>query len=295
MAVRAFAPRIPVRRAAQAMLPPLVTRVAERAAAARAGEPEGGIHQMRVALKRLREGLRLFESAFKARPYARWRRKIETLNDRLGAVREIDVLRARLQALGAGGNPAGTLLDVFLRARRYEAQVRLVKALDKTPKFAAVARWAGQRESYRQSRGGESGERFVRAAVLARIVKAEAQWERTRGDPTPANLHRCRIRNKHVRYALEPALGLFPPAARVMYERLVALHDILGDVHDDDLLLRALAEGLTRAHAAQFRAYEALIAEVDRRRTAEVAKFNQARDAFDRAGGFARLRTLVET
>jgi CHAD domain-containing protein len=293
MAAVAFEPDVAVRRTAQSILPALVQRVGLHAAAARAGEPEAGVHQMRVALKRLREGLRLFESALKPRPYRKWRAAVEVLNDRLGAVRELDVLRARLQSLGADDNPAGTLLDVHVRALRIEAQVALARALDAGPALVKLARFVARRESYRKRRGREPGGAFLRRAVLRRLEKAEAQWERARADPTPVNLHRARIRNKHLRYALEPALGLFAPGTKALYKRLVGLHDVLGDVHDDEVLLRALAEGLTRAHAVQFRSYEALIAQVDARRAAAVARFGAARDDFDAAGGFAKLRLLV--
>src|SRR5271154_6833393 len=99
---------LPFRKGAARILGPLVRAVFAHEEDTRAGDPEAGVHDMRVATKRLREALRLSLPAFRkkdARKHLAW---VEEINDALGEVREIDVLVKKLSKRAAAlGEPAG--------------------------------------------------------------------------------------------------------------------------------------------------------------------------------------------
>jgi hypothetical protein len=58
-----------------------------------------GVHQMRVASRRLRAGLPIFSSCFKLAQYDRWRQGIKGVTKALGEARDIDVQVEYLQSL----------------------------------------------------------------------------------------------------------------------------------------------------------------------------------------------------
>src|SRR5690349_15082271 len=75
-----------------------LTRAHEQLAPVRAGDDAEAIHQMRVALRRLRTMARLLGEtpAFRGRRVARMRRQAQPLARRLGDVRDLDMLLKRL-------------------------------------------------------------------------------------------------------------------------------------------------------------------------------------------------------
>src|SRR5512133_2774629 len=66
--------------------------------AARSMDVEG-IHQMRVASRRLRSGFPVFSSCFKRSQYDRWRDGIKGITTALGEARDVDVQVEYLRAL----------------------------------------------------------------------------------------------------------------------------------------------------------------------------------------------------
>ena len=105
-------PRTRVRRAAMLLLLESAESTFSCLPAARAGEAETGIHDMRVAAKRLRERMVLFQPVYKRRDYHGALDPIDALNDVLGVVRDSDVLTDHLGQL-AGGEVAEFLVSAL--------------------------------------------------------------------------------------------------------------------------------------------------------------------------------------
>ncbi|MCD6359367.1 MAG: CHAD domain-containing protein [Armatimonadetes bacterium] len=211
-----------------------------------------GIHDMRVAVKRLREALRLF------RPLIRKRRRRHVvsmtgrLNDALGAVRERDVLISDGRRIMARLPDATDLLEGLVEERGREREMHLEAfrelwaELDGSENFLHEARRAA-RAAHRRS--GDLNdmplERFAYPVILARLDPVMTALEAARGSDEAHPLHQLRIAVKKLRYAMEPFRPIFPglkKPGRVAAE----LQEALGLAHDYDVLLAALQDYFER-------------------------------------------------
>lgn len=209
------------------------------------------IHQLRVALRRLRSLLRLFAPVLPETFVAVWRRRLGDHARALDAARDLDVLcDAVLAPVGAAaGDPGGMLarLGTVLEAARGEARAAVwcqmapasqgrlllgfMAALHRLPQDDA--RRGRALVALAQRRLDRARRRVVRRLAAAR-----------KGDPE--QLHRLRIACKHLRYGLDCCAPLFATKAVARYLRALSrVQDRLGYVHDLDVArarLPALAE-----------------------------------------------------
>jgi CHAD domain-containing protein len=97
--------------------------------AALAGEDIEGVHDMRVASRRLRAALELFRDVFPRRRLKPLLRQVKDLADALGEVRDTDVLIARLEKTQQRRPPSQRLvlgeMIQELHDRRRQARARL--------------------------------------------------------------------------------------------------------------------------------------------------------------------------
>ena len=73
------------------------------------------VHQARVASRRLRTALRMFEGCFAEEQIEKWRRQVRQLTSRLGAARDADVQVEFLKDFISKVTPAGKGLRPGLR------------------------------------------------------------------------------------------------------------------------------------------------------------------------------------
>lgn len=93
-------------------------------AALEGSDPEG-VHDMRVASRRLRAALELFQDVFPVKQLAPFRRGVKELADTLGEVRDLDVLIERLEADQRGRPPSQRLvLQEMIEELRADRAVR---------------------------------------------------------------------------------------------------------------------------------------------------------------------------
>ncbi len=178
------------------------------------------VHDLRVALRRYIEALRVLEPWTGSRYSSAIRLRLKPLRQVAGDVRDLDVA-------------AGLLLDaqcpLSLRMRR-EAAARLLER--------ALA------EPIRPPRPPRSpGADAPRPASVARQLLpslAEDYCRRgrklRRGDPPAAKLHAFRIRTKRFRYTLEIFASVYGPGLQLRLKRLRDLQDALGDINDCESL-----------------------------------------------------------
>ncbi|MBW8825130.1 MAG: CYTH and CHAD domain-containing protein [Acidobacteria bacterium] len=214
-----------------------VRRLIDHDVLVREGADPEGVHQARVATRRLRSDLRVYESLLQPGWVDPLRDELSWLADRLGGVRDADVLLSRLERqlseLGPADRVAGSRLVAILGAERAERRGELL-------------------EAYRSSRYLELLDRLVAAAAAPPTLAAA---DRAAGDVLPAlargpwlsfakaarrittqspgdALHKVRIRAKRARYAAEVAsIAVGRPAQRLA-DALAAAQDVLGDHHD---------------------------------------------------------------
>jgi CHAD domain-containing protein len=203
---------------------------------------ERGIHQARVATRRLREIVPVVVETRKGLG-AKLRRRLKRLTRALGPVRELDVACALITDRAAGKPEPGVIaLRAHLTEQRLAALERLHDACD-----AGRAKWLLEhladvvRELERVARGGRGELAGRERRRLARRVIDRAQ---ALGDAVSAagailivdRVHAVRIAAKRLRYALELTGELKLARTAALVSSLKAVQDALGELHDLDVL-----------------------------------------------------------
>ncbi|HWX23539.1 MAG TPA: CHAD domain-containing protein, partial [Vicinamibacteria bacterium] len=196
---------------------------------ARHGRDPEDVHQMRVAVRRLRAVLRATRPLFDPRWVDRLRRELKWLGTGLGRVRDLDVLHAHLrsqvEALPARERKAGwQYLLRALEADRVRARATLRVALT-GPRYARLLARLETALLHAPARPSAVPLSDIAASEFKKLRKAV---KKLRGQPSAEELHAVRIKVKHARYAAE----LVQPIIGRRAERLIAkakkLQDILG-------------------------------------------------------------------
>lgn len=236
--VRLF-PDTPLREAARRVLRRAHRQLREAEPEARCGEDPEGVHRMRVASRRMRAALRLFESALPARALAVQRRHLERLTSMLGAVRDLDVMGLALprvaselpSGLGAELEPLHQLV-ASLRAR---ARGRLVAWLASAARLRAEERFEAFLAPVSTPSRGAAAQPLGEAVPL--LVAAAAERVFHRGETLKKNapardIHRLRLALKHLRYTIEALDDVLEHELEPLLARMVHLQDILGRFND---------------------------------------------------------------
>ena len=226
----------------------------------RTGEEPEDLHQARVATRRFRVILRQFRDVSERAWSDPLRAEVKVLSERLGAVRDTDVLEDRLrpvvESLGPLDRPHGrTLLEGLARTRK-NARDRLMRMLLSPGHQQLLDR---MHEAVRSPQLTEACEGKAEDVLVPLATRA---WRRVRTSiedlgpqPSDRDLHRVRIAAKRARYAVnviapvvgKPALRFTSAAAR--------LQDALGD-HQDAVV----SQEWLRKRAAEAEPLEAFVA-----------------------------------
>jgi len=217
---------------------------------ARAGEVEA-VHEARVASRRLREFLPLLVPASGREADVRpLRRQARAVTRALGPVRELDVSLLTLARL-TGHEPADAGAAAHVRRALEAARSDALTGLDAVLAPGALDDLRHGVVGAASPFGGRAARRTC-VVSLARRLAARTAAAATALDATGAlyaadRLHRARIALKQWRYALELAESCAGYRLRGTIRRLKGVQDILGDLHDNEVLagrIRDLASGL---------------------------------------------------
>jgi CHAD domain-containing protein len=230
-----------------------------------------GIHDLRVAAKRLREALRLFRPVFPKRRGRELTALVDQLNDALGAVRDRDVLAGHAQTIREQAPEAETFIARLLEVWAEERAARLaefadgwgepgdtipirrrgeVKPGDTIPirrrrGLGHVPERLGELVADTRKRRGPANElpldRFAYLAVGVRLQRVRSHLDKGGPQDAPAVLHRLRILVKRLKYAIEPFLPALP-ALEGPYGPVANVQESLGLVHDYDVLHAEMSE-----------------------------------------------------
>jgi len=234
-----------------------------------------GIHDMRVAVKRLREAIRLFRRLLPGKRRRRVLSLVDELNDRLGQVRELDVLLGDAAWVAenapAADGPLSELREQWgeERQRQHQVLIGVWDRLRKTERIIrSVHRLARATSQRRRPLNDMDLDQFAYAAITARTAQVRRRLVAALGTDDTAALHRLRISVKRLKYTLEPFLTLFP-AMGGAYGVSADVQEALGLAHDYDVLDAALTDYLDRVGAADSNAAQEALGVV-RARRAEV-------------------------
>jgi CHAD domain-containing protein len=222
------------------------------------------VHDLRVAIRRFTQVLRVFRSRFPAKEVKRIRRDVKETMALAGEVRDLDIA---IQFLAKSKlKEAAALLPDF-KNRRSEAGRNLAGKLQTWAKRRIFSKW--RRKLLLASSNPEAAElgsvEDVAKEILPRLVKRYLALGNHAADGTEdwEQLHQFRIAAKKLRYTLE----IFTPPGSALMGLLVRLKDlqsILGKIHDAELV---------REMVLQEDAGDKLSAELAKRRDHKVEEF----------------------
>lgn len=207
-------------------------------AGVRESDDVDAVHDMRVATRRLRAALRLYDEVYPPRGQE-VRQQLAELADALGAERDLDLQLAELRTWQAEAqDPDRNAFDALIEAlgpRRAEARRALMNVFegDHVEKLAENVR---QLESEAMEPGGPVAEQplgdVAPGLVRSQYKKLRRQANEARETMEPVTLHQTRIRGKRVRYAVEFVTEVYGRPAQRFVRAMTDLQDVLGEHQD---------------------------------------------------------------
>ena len=197
-----------------------------------------GVHQARVATRRLREAVPVLTSGIPGSKARKAAKKLRNLTQAMGTVRELDVTVGLIDELAASDDLSrAALQDVRLhveeeRKRRREAMLERLKDvdLDKLDRRLQSVTQAVAESASQEWRQALATRLLTRARRLSlRVESAGALY-------APEQLHAVRIATKQLRYGLELAADARIPGASLLVRRLKRVQETLGRLHDLQVL-----------------------------------------------------------
>lgn len=224
--------------------------------ASRLGEDIEGVHDMRVATRRMRSALRLFQPFFDADSIHPFRKGLRQIAGLLGEVRDLDVFIEKTQRF-LQKHPKNDL-SLLLEERatqRDKTRATLIDHLDSKSFDRLVTRF----HEFLTTPGSGIAARSEDGAITAYQLRHIAprliyeHFEQVRAyetAPTLAEvltLHALRIDFKRLRYALEFFEEVLGPQAKQVINQVKTMQDHLGDLNDAEVASGILNEFI-RAH-----------------------------------------------
>jgi len=205
--------------------------------AATSDDPEF-VHQMRVALRRVRTALKVFRHTSADEAREKWDAPLRRLARALGAQRDWDVFYTETMPHWSWSDTSVQHVHEQVKAARIKALQ--VMAAAKTRKLLEELReWLSPPASAPkrpQPQGSEAGTTPFRVYASRCLTLLE---RRALGDPkrfarlSESERHRVRVRVKRLRYAVESFAKLYAPDAVAPYSQcLKQLQELLGELTD---------------------------------------------------------------
>jgi len=221
-----------------------MARMLAREPGTRAGKDAEELHGMRVATRRQRAAWRVFGDAFDPRRTERHRRRLKLVAADLGGVRDLDVLIEAGEAYqGRQSAAEAKAFEPLLRSwrvQRDEARIVLLRELDSD----RYRKWVDSYVDFLQAEGvgaltvGPVQPHRVRDTMPSRVWAAYEvlrAYEPVMRWADVTTLHDLRIAAKWLRYTLEFVREALGRDAGPVIEKVVALQDHLGWLHDADV------------------------------------------------------------
>ena len=198
------------------------------------------LHRMRVAARRLRSLLPLFNDCLPPKQRARWRKPLRRVTRALGQARDADVQIVCVQeALDACDDdrlrPGLERLLLRFRQQRQALQAPLVNTLERLAAGRRISRLdmalrylLATSQLYATPESARHAYRRSRDAIMRRLQAVLATAATIRGPESSAELHATRITIKRLRYTLQALAPLYPDALTDAIRTARKLQDVLG-------------------------------------------------------------------
>ena len=207
--------------------------------AAQSGD-EVSVHQARVASRRLRGALPVLGIRANASAIDRADRRVKRITRALGPVRELDVTLSLLAELeGKGTAPVGAIARVRAAVTEERLQRRRHMLEEIKPSKINKLRKRLVKVAAPEAEAVPASDAVAEAAAQSalRAKRLRLAIERAGGMYLADRLHRIRIEVKKLRYALEIQRDLTHSRSTARLNRLRTQQDLLGRVHDLEILI----------------------------------------------------------
>ncbi len=206
-------------------------------------DPEG-VHQLRVAVRRLRSALALFGGLVAPSRLDRLKNEAQWLMAELGDPRDLDVFATEMLPPVAGGRPNDAALarlrsvgedareQAYARLREIMASARYTHFVLELGQWIVARGWYAEADGETHLRLGEPLGGFA-DRMLAKRAKAVLKRGRHFEELDAEHRHEVRKTLKKLRYATDFFRDLYPEkAAKPYLKRLEALQDAFGHMND---------------------------------------------------------------
>lgn len=270
-------------------------KMLEKETGSRSGEDIEDVHDMRVAIRRMRSALRLLDGYFVPGVAHSWQRRLRTIGNKLGTVRDLDVmiddLTQYLATVAETEQPALQSVIARLDKKRQNARQHLINFLDSkiyksfVKEFNAFLKHNKQDNVY-SSIGAVTPYqvRHVLSTLIYEHLSYVRAYDTILEDAEVEILHALRIEFKRLRYLVSFFAGVLGKSIESFGEELKKIQDHLGRLNDINVAHENLEaiRGWKPEQAAAVQTYLATLQ----------AEVPQLRDAFPAMWAHFNSRTV---
>lgn len=252
-------PETPAGDAAAAILESKARKMFSLEKAAASGTDADAVHDMRVASRRLRASMGIFEPLYRRKPFRKWHGMGRGVTKSLGKVRDADVFieafrrLAKKRSLTEGQRIAIAYVIGRRQGERARDVARLNKRLEKMDLAAAQTGFSRFVRDFRKSPLLEAPlYEFARDAIPQRLERALGHVPAALVPENSAEQHAMRLDFKQLRYAIETLSPCFDDDVDEVIALTKEFQDALGELHDYDVFIDAVCDihGSSDARAA---------------------------------------------
>lgn len=208
------------------------------------------IHRMRVASRRLRSALAIFEGCFSGKEFKNHSRDVREVTRSLGAARDLDVQLALLEGVMPGFSnprlvPGLRRLELRLRQQRADAQkdvIAAIQTLQADDTLVKLAKWAAP--FCEMSEGvylfSPALYELAFSGINARLKELLEHAAYIQDERNITELHNMRISAKRLRYTMEAFADLYGPSLKPFISQTRKFQDMLGEIHDADVWIELI-------------------------------------------------------
>jgi CHAD domain-containing protein len=222
------------------------------------------VHDLRVALRRCRT---MADALSEVNPSPGWRRlkkSTSSMFHALGELRDVQVMSDLVRKLGPARDPIRRHMLQLLSHREKECRSAAAEALDAFDhkEWKKLARKLGPKARFFPLESVV----FQRLA-LARLNKASDLYQQARRIRSSTAWHRLRIAIKCFRYVVD---NFLPRRYEVWADDLKHVQDLLGELHDLDVLRAAIRRDATELDSSTVASWNQKIGSERKSRLAEI-------------------------
>jgi len=210
------------------------------------------IHDMRVASRRLRNALGIFEGALPSRKYKFWQENVQEITRALGAARDCDVQiecvkQFETENIDLHWRPGIRRLLLRLsqkRARLQENVLQALRSLEKQKVIPSLSeRLTPFSNLYHPAEPFDIQINRLAFQTIDQRITTFLSYEPFIHDPECVKeLHAMRIAAKRLRYSIEAFSILKPDATEPLIKVMKSVQDLLGSIHDCDVWIVDIPE-----------------------------------------------------